>query len=221
MGCERWIEAISALADGEDPGIDVRLVEAHLDRCASCREFRRHLGRSRASLRVRVAERIPDLSRRIVKLNAIADRARWRLVRGLLAVVAVEIVALSLPALVLGQEHATGIHSARHFGAFAVAYGVVLLVVVVRPARARSVLPVALTLALALLITAVVDITEGRVPLWGEARHIPEILSVVLLWLMAAPSLHRAPHREQTSPDVQLHLVDDDPSELDTGTQAM
>ena len=101
--------------------------------------------------------------------------------------VAIEIVALSLPALVLGDEQDTSAHGARHLGAFAVAYGVGLLVVVARPARARTMLPVAAVLAGALLITAVVDLANGRIPLVGEAWHLPEIVSVALIWLLAVP----------------------------------
>jgi len=47
-------------------------------------------------------------------------------------------------------------------------------------------------LAGALVITAVVDLVEGRIPLVGEAQHIPELLSVVLMWLLAVPAPKRA-----------------------------
>lgn len=128
----------------------------------------------------------------MAKLAALADRAAtWSIVRGLLAVVAVDILVFSLPALVLGDEQQTSAHSARHLGAFTVAYGVGLIVVVVRPARARTMLPVAAVLAGALLVTAVVDLANGRVPLVDEAQHLPEVLSVVLVWLIAVPSPRR------------------------------
>ena len=98
----------------------------------------------------------------------------------------------SLPALVLGDEQGASAHAARHLGAFTAAYGVGLLVVAVRPARARAMLPVAAVLAGALVITAVVDLVDGRIPLVGEAQHLPEVLSVVLVWLLAIPSPRRA-----------------------------
>ena len=100
----------------------------------------------------------------------VADRASTSsIVRALLAVVAVEIIVVSVPAL-LGDGQATSTHAARHLGAFAVAYGVGLLVVVARPARARTMLPVAAVLAGALVITAVVDLTQRRIPLVGRGR---------------------------------------------------
>ena len=106
--------------------------------------------------------------------------------RGLLAVVAVEIIVVSVPAL-FGDKEATSTHAARHLGAFAVAYGVGLLVVVVRPARARTMLPVAAVLAGALVITSLVDLAQRRIPLVDEAAHLPEVVSVVLVWLIAVP----------------------------------
>jgi len=131
---------------------------------------------------------MPDLARRVTRLDRVADRAsRWGLLRLLLALVAVQVIALSLPALVLGEEPATSAHGARHLGAFSVAFGTALLLVVWRPARARSILPVGATLAGALVLTAVVDVAEGRVPLAGEAVHVPEVIGVVLVWLLAVP----------------------------------
>ena len=80
------------------------------------------------------AAEMPDLSGRVSRLNAVADRAgRSWIVRGLLGLVAVEIMVVSVPAL-LGGGHHESIHEARHLGAFSVAYAVALLLVVVRPA---------------------------------------------------------------------------------------
>jgi predicted anti-sigma-YlaC factor YlaD len=197
MSCERWREAISAQLDGEDPGVDGALLTAHLARCAGCRSFAAAAADARRGQRVGLAPQVPDLSRRVRKAVALADRAgRWSIARALLAVVAVQIVAFSLPALVLGDEHDTGSHAARHLGAFTAAYGVGLLVVAVRPARARAMLPVAAVLAGALVITAVVDLVEGRVPLVGEAQHLPEVVSVVLVWLLAVPAPRRRAHTQ-------------------------
>ena len=191
MSCDAWIEAISARADGEDPGVDERLLDAHLQHCAACRAFEAAIGGARRRTLVAEAAPIPDLSARVTKLNALADRAsHWSIVRALLVVVAIEVIAFAAPGLVLGSGDASA-HEARHLGAFSVAYGIALLVVAVRPARARTVLPVAAFLALALVITAGVDLARGSIPFDGEIGHLPEIVSVVLVWLLAAPSPQR------------------------------
>jgi predicted anti-sigma-YlaC factor YlaD len=186
MTCERWREAISARLDGEELGVDERLLDAHLDRCPACRRF---ATTSPLTVVPGLAAPVPaDLPRRVTRLAAIADRAAtWSIVRALLAVVAIEIIVVSVPAL-LGDEQQTSTHAARHLGAFAVAYGVGLLVVVARPARARTMLPVAAVLAGALVIGSVVDLTQRRIPLVDEAAHLPEVVSVVLVWMIAATS---------------------------------
>jgi peptidoglycan/LPS O-acetylase OafA/YrhL len=131
-----------------------------------------------------------DLAAPVARSAARADRASASLlVRAVLAVVAVEIVVFALPDLMAGDESGEVAHGSRHLGAFAIAYAVALLVVVVRPARARTILPVAAVLAGALVITAVVDLANGNVPLAGEALHLPEILSVGLVWLIANRTL--------------------------------
>ena len=106
-------------------------------------------------------------------------------------------LVFSLPELVLGENQDASEHSARHLGAFTVAYAVGLLVVVVRPARARTMLPVAAVLAGALLVTAIADLGNGRVPLVDEAQHLPEFVSVVLVWLIAVPSSRRRGRAER------------------------
>jgi peptidoglycan/LPS O-acetylase OafA/YrhL len=152
---------------------------------------------------------MPDLAPRVARLDRIADRLhRWGAARVLLAVVAVQIIVLSIPQLLLGEGN-TELHGARHLGAFTLAYGAGLLLVVWRPARARSLLPVATTLAVALLITAVVDIATGDVPFAGEVLHLPELASVVLMWALTI----RRPRRWGATPAVRprrpgLRVVD-------------
>jgi len=186
MSCGEWITAISAEADGEEPGVDPRLLTAHLESCPSCRSYRDQVAGLRRATVVAPAGEMPDLSRNVAKLNAVADRAgRWWVVRGLLGLVAVLIIVVSVPAL-FGEE-GPSVHESRHVGAFSVAYAAALLLVVVRPARARAILPVTMVLAGALFITAVIDVIEGHVPLVDEIAHLPELVSVGLVWLLARP----------------------------------
>jgi hypothetical protein len=207
MSCLSWREEISALADGEEPEVDAQQLDAHLVTCAPCRAFQQNIHILRRAM-LGTAPQMTDLSGRVTKLAAIADRAgKWSIARGLLAVVAVEIMVLSLPALILGEEHATSVHAARHLGAFSIAYAAGLVVVVARPARARTMLPVAGMLAGALLITGIIDIAEGRVPLTGEALHIPEMISVGLVWVLAVPTRRRAEVDPGARPLRSLRLV--------------
>ncbi|MEY4338584.1 MAG: hypothetical protein RLZ14_434 [Actinomycetota bacterium] len=207
MSCDHWQAAISARIDGEDLGVEPRLLEAHLARCASCRSFEAVLGGGPRMVRLEEATPMPDLSGPITRLAAAADRAAaLSIPRVLLGVVSIEVLLLALRSLVLGSSDDAFAHAARHLGAFSFAYGVGLLVVVLRPARARAMLPVAAVLAGALAITAVIDMANGTVPFLGEVIHLPELLSVVLIWLLAVPGPRRAERADRKS-DRGLHAA--------------
>ena len=67
-------------------------------------------------------------------------------------------------------------------------------------------LPVSCVLAAALVITAVIDLANGNVPFLGEAQHLPEVISVGLVWALATPSRRRNdPTRARRAP--HLHAV--------------
>ncbi|MCU1365461.1 MAG: hypothetical protein JWN39_1100 [Ilumatobacteraceae bacterium] len=187
MTCDPWLEAISARADGEPPTIDDRMVDSHIASCPSCRSFADNLHELRRAS-VDVAAPMPDLSGRVVKAARLADRnSVWWVLRLGLGVVAVQVVVLSTPALLLGHESGSDPHTARHLGSFAIAYAIGLLVVALRPAKARGMLPLAAALAGCLAITAVIDIAEGRVPAVAEMHHVPEVVGLVLVWVLAMP----------------------------------
>ena len=185
--CAQMQEAISAIADGEEPEIAADAVEAHVASCAECRAHREFVHSTR---RGGLHEAAPqaDLSGLVVNTARSLDGMwRWSLARVVLAVCAVWVIVSSLIDLF---GHADGdVHDARHLGAFTLAYGVALAVVVVRPARARTVLPVAIVVSGALLVTAAIDVIEGHVPLVHETLHLPELVSVVAVWMLARTGL--------------------------------
>lgn len=218
MACSTWTTAISARVDGEDPGVDEKLLDRHLRHCIPCQTLLASLERLRRETLVAEAPTMRDLSQQVTRRNVLADRAsRWGVVRALLTVVALEVVVFSLPALVLGDDPSATAHAARHLGAFSFAYGVALLVVVARPARARAMLPVTMVLAGALLVTAVVDVFEGRVPLLGETLHLPEMLSVLLVWLLARPVPARATADRRPGASPRLRVLEPHTDEREDG----
>ncbi|MFM8563240.1 MAG: hypothetical protein ACKOCE_05015 [Acidimicrobiia bacterium] len=107
----------------------------------------------------------------------------------MLATCALEIMVFSVPDM-MGNGSVKA-HDARHLGSFSIAFGMMLMIVVVRPTRARMMLPVAGVLVVALTNSASVDLFNGQVPLLGEARHLPEVIGVVVLWILAAPYAER------------------------------
>lgn len=189
--CAQVQEAISALADGEEPGLDPSLVEAHVATCPSChsqQEFIHALRRSG----LREAETHDDVAPSVVRSARMLDGMwTWTLPRGVLAICAAVITISSIGELLGGSG--IGGHDARHLGAFSLAYGIALGVVVVRPARSRTVLPISLVVTAALVITAIIDVTDGAASLEQELSHLPEIISLIAVWALTRMGLRRAP----------------------------
>ncbi len=207
MTCDPWLEAISARADGESAPIDDRLLDAHIASCASCRAFELDIPRVARAAALEVARPMPDLSGHVVRVARAADRGSvWWVLRLGLGVVAIQVIVFSAPALLLGHSEGSDNHAARHLGSFAVAYAIGLLVVALRPAKARGMLPLAAALAGCLAITAVIDGFEGHTPVIAEIRHLPEVLGLILVWLLATPK--RLPQHPQRKGFPVLTVVD-------------
>ena len=215
MSCSAWRDAISAIADGERPDLDPRLVEAHVARCPECTAFRENVHRlARAGLQQ--AAPMPDLSRSVVRAARVADRLSvWWVLRLGLVVVAVQIAAFAVPALLFGSSGDAGEHAARHLGSFALAYAIGLVVVAMRPAKARGILPLSLALAGCLAVTAVIDVIRGESPIIAEIAHLPELFGLVLVWLLAAGPTRSTPAPRSASAPVRprLRIVESQPTE--------
>lgn len=179
--CERFRESISATLDAEDADFRDAAIDEHLDQCVNCRNFL-EFSASLKRAGIRRAPSMTDLAPVIVKQFNVGHRKSvWSIARGVLAICALEVIVFSLFDLVGGT------HESRHLGSFSIAFGVMLLSVVARPVRARLMFPVTAVLTLSLMITAVVDMINGSIPLVTEARHFPEIISVAMIWLLAKP----------------------------------
>ena len=191
---DAWDDALVSLAGGDHPDFDERVVHRHLAGCQRCR------GLADPTWWPSTSGALPpaptDLAGRVVRSVAAADRSGARLAirAGLMAIGVIALIA-AFDDLVAGHDVGVAVHASRHLGAFTAAYGVGLLVVAVRPARARTMLPVSVVLGAALLITAALDVAEGHVPLTDEVSHIPELGSILLLWLLADTHRSSAPLR--------------------------
>lgn len=179
--CARFRESISANLDAEVTEMRDVAMEEHLEQCHQCREYLEFSASLKRAV-MRKAPSMTDLAPHVVKQFNIGQRKSvWTITRGVLGICAIEVILFSLFDLFGGT------HESRHLGSFSIAFGIVLLSVVVRPVRARLMLPVTGVLALSLVTTAVVDMINGNIPLFTEARHIPEVISVAMMWLLARP----------------------------------
>ena len=198
MSCRRVQEAISARIDGEEPGLPLEQVEAHVAGCPDCRAFvdRGHLAPP-AHVRVPLGRRRTrsqrgDPRRRgAARPGADAGSAReWP--RYVLLVVALTQLLIALPALVLGDEAGTTVHLARELGSWDAALAIAWLVVTWAPRRAAGLLPFAVALAAVMVGTALLDVAER--PRRAHRRE-PTTCSTSPAWPWSgcSPGRRRAP----------------------------
>jgi predicted anti-sigma-YlaC factor YlaD len=173
MRCDRIREAWSALVDGEEPGVPRERVDAHLRTCASCRAF------AHGTQHLETELPAPD-PRPFVAIRF-----------GLVAVALAQLV-LAVPGLIFGTDEGAPIHIAHEVGAWDLALAVGFLFAAARPLRAVGMLPFAGALSVGLLVTAVVDVANGRQPAVFETAHLLELAGTVLLWLLTSPRPRRA-----------------------------
>jgi len=190
-------EALSALVDGEDPGLGADWLTQHLVGCSACRQWYAAAQDLRRRTRVQPVPAVPTLTARIlhaaegeppVRRSGPEGLRAW-LPRCGAALVAVALLWLELPLLVLGRDPDAGVHPAHELGSFEVALSLFLLVAVVRPTWGRRIAPVVGTVALLLVATAVIDLLHGgRTSLVDEAPHLLWLLAwLCLLGMPAAP----------------------------------
>ncbi|HEX3540253.1 MAG TPA: zf-HC2 domain-containing protein [Acidimicrobiales bacterium] len=197
MECTTYREAISAAMDGEDPGCRHAEVAAHLAGCPACQAWAEVAGSLTRRARVGVADVVPDLTTSIVAgvgferrpVGSPAVVARL----GLLMVAAAQLL-LAVPPL-LGRDAGASIHVAHEQGSWDLALAVGLLVVVVQPRRAASLLAVMAALAGGLALTMAVDIAAGRTNAAAEAPHGLAFLGLAFLWLLSREVDAAAPRR--------------------------
>lgn len=230
ISCEDVVDALSALADGEDPGLSRDELETHVAECAACSRFRAQLAdvvvplSAPAPVAVVVgAEQSQQFVDQVVAGAGAVDRSGvWWLLRALLAGVAIGYLLIAVPEMLFSTDVHHG-HIAHHLGIFSTAYAVTLLFVAVRPSRARALVPFTVVMAVGMVAFAVVDVMDGEAFALSEMSHLLELAGLVLVWLLATrrgwPG--RAPLKAATSPAAgpatasqrpSLQVVKDDPA---------
>ncbi len=190
MDCATAREAISAMADAEDPGADSGDVAAHLAQCAACRAWRDAAHEVTRRARLEVAQPVPARAREV----AAAVRARtWvprrarlaTLARAGLLAIAIGQLAYTIPCLVFGHDHSAPQHIAREMGSFDAAVAAGFLVAAWRPGRALGMRAMVGVAAVLLLVTAAIDLVSGRTSAGDEAPHLLTLAGWLLVCYLA------------------------------------
>ncbi len=178
MDCTQAREYLSAQLDNQlDPG-DASRLEAHVETCDDCEAWGREIAGMTRRYRVGPAGTRPP-GRPVDPPRA----GRNRMLRLALGWLGLLLIAWHLQALFASGTGST-VHLERHQAGFAVALGIGLLVVAVRPDRAYGVRPLATALMAVLVVAVIIDVVQGSTPLSAELRHLAEIGGLALLWLL-------------------------------------
>ena len=183
MECERAREAVSALIDGEDPGVPAGALEAHLADCAACRGWRQraHVMTRRARLGGSFLDH--DLSGQVLAAIPPAPaRQRLRLgLRAALLAVAAGQLAVTVPLLMLGHDQDAGTHAAHELGSFDLALAIAFAVGAIRPALSAGLAWTCAIAAGGLAGTAIADLIGGQAIGADEAQHLIAVAGAALL----------------------------------------
>ncbi len=198
MRCVTCREALSARLDGEELGVAIDDVDAHLAHCRDCQLYAAELPALHRLTRVRPADAVPDLTARIIADTApahtppIAPLSWWA--RGGLVTIALVLLAFALPELV-APGRASG-----HLAAWDVAFAAGLIFAAWQPERSRGLLPMAVVLIATMTLATYVDIRNGHPASHGLVVHLLELTGVLVLWFLAhsthgdSTRVHRRPH---------------------------
>jgi predicted anti-sigma-YlaC factor YlaD len=198
MNCMQIHRAISARLDGEEPGVDDSIVDAHLATCASCRQFAHDAELVHRSVRLAPAPVIPDLTPGILAAIgaedtrvADAEPTTKLALRWLLVAIAVAQIAVAIPALVFGTDAGLPVHAARHLGSFDVALAVGFLYAAWKPSRIPGLLPVVAALVACLVGSSFFDVAAGDTAAFGEVQHVLDFVGLAVVWLLSRPAARR------------------------------
>lgn len=182
--CTETRVALSALIDGEDPGVPADQARAHLAGCPSCQAWRESAEDVTRAVRVQSVQ-VPDLTERVLAAVA-ADRptpdGRRQVLRLALAGSALAQLLLGLPLLFAGSGEA--VHVSREMASFDVALAVGYLFAAWRPVRAAALVPVAVALSLCLLMTSALDVVNDGAIVAHEIGHLLAVFQAGLLWAL-------------------------------------
>jgi predicted anti-sigma-YlaC factor YlaD len=189
MRCSTFRDAFSARLDGEEVGLAVHELDAHLAGCADCQTWARAVDvLSRAVARAPREQVHLDPAvlasltapRGPVRTGLLAT-SEWRIVLGLLAVAQ---LVVSWPGLILHDGHAS-MHLAHELTAWDMGLAVGFLVAALRPARAWGMLPLAVVLVACMVVTSVADTLSGHALLGRELVHVLELAGLGVVWVLA------------------------------------
>lgn len=198
MDCDTARDAISAVIDNERAAVSPVALDHHLAGCAACRAWRESAHTVTRHARIALAQEVP-MTRPPALTSSSSGSRWWRSVwaprLGLVLLALVQLI-VTVPMLVFGADGSAPVHVAHEMGSFDAAIAVGFLVVAWQPSRAPGMSTIVGAAALLLVLTAVIDLSDGRTHLSDEAPHLLAVVGWLLLRRVAAHASPGSPSRE-------------------------
>lgn len=192
MECSTAREILSAQLDGEAGVDEAAVADRHLGNCAECSQWWASVGTVTRTLRVRPAEVVPDIATPALARSGSARRWPFHTARIGLGVFAVIELVFALTGALAGRD-ASPIHDSQHLGAFGAAFAAAVLFAAWRPGRARGLMPLALTLGIAIPVFAFIDLLNENLTTGGGIHHFAQMVGLALVWVVSAHPAASAP----------------------------
>ncbi|PZS08980.1 MAG: hypothetical protein DLM55_07270 [Acidimicrobiales bacterium] len=200
LACADVRAAVSALLDGEEPGVLDRQLVGHLHECAQCERWRSLALQASAAARqtVPLAPDSQQLTARVLTAVAgdpdaaqrrQAQRVKRRALRVALAATALGQLLLALP--LLGTTVGPAARLSWETGSLNIAIAVGFGYAALRPTLAVALLPIAVVLAVFFLTAGVHDVSADPATMSYHAGHLVVLLQAALLWSLARIPLPR------------------------------
>ena len=194
MECNTAREILSAQLDQEADVGEASIANRHLGQCKGCSQWWASVGTVTRTLRVRSAEAVPDIATPALVRSRNARRWPYQSARASLAVLAAIELVFALTGVLAGRD-ASPIHDSQHLGAFGAAFAAAVLFAAWRPGRARGLMPLALTLGIAIPIFAVIDLVNENLTTGGGIHHVAQMVGLALVWVVSTHPATPAPVR--------------------------
>jgi predicted anti-sigma-YlaC factor YlaD len=186
MSCDQVRTALSALVDGEEPGLSRADLRTHVASCAACAAFAERTDALRRMTLLAPAPEVPDHTEAIVHALDLPVDRRPTALRCSLAFIGCVQLVVALP-LLAGVANDMTVHDARHLAALDIAVAAGFLVAALRPSRIGGLLPVVAAMVAALLVGAVLDVISGTVHASAETPHLLAGAGLLGVWLLSRP----------------------------------
>lgn len=189
--CSWWLR-VSALADGELPGNEKPLVEAHLKNCQTCASL--------AGVEQHIALRPAIASDRTTALLNLLPNKPSFTIRAVLFAIGVFILANSMPTFIRGNTNGDALHDLRHLAIWQVAIGIAVIFSAFTLKLSRILTVILATFLLLTFLATLYDLLTGHRGPWTDEMHVLEVLAVILLLRLIWPQLRllsRLEHRKR------------------------